>query len=129
MPAKSTRMVSDTERRCRACDQVKTLDEFYSFVRRDRGSRPDKRYYFSDCKPCQSERSRVDRYGTTLKALTEKQGSDICPLCQTRKADSVDHDHATGEVRGAICRKCNLALAYMDDAEWRKRAEVYLACS
>jgi hypothetical protein len=121
-------MVSDTERRCRTCEQVKTLEHFYSFMRRDRESRPAKRYYFSDCKPCQAERSRVDRYGTTLKDLTEKQGSDICPLCLIRKADSVDHDHETGEVRGAICRKCNLILHYIDDAEWRARAEAYIAC-
>lgn len=124
---RKTRMVSATERRCRTCGEVKLLQEFYSFVRRDRESRTDRRYYFSDCKPCQAERSRLDRYGTTLGMLIENQGSDVCPLCLIRKADSVDHDHATGEVRGAICRKCNLILHYMDDVEWRKRAEAYVA--
>jgi hypothetical protein len=120
-------MVSDTERRCRACEQVKPVTEFYSFVRHDRSSRPAKRYYFSDCKPCTGERSRRDRYGVTLAEVIQKQGSEMCPLCEERKADSVDHDHETGEVRGALCRKCNLVLHYIDDTAWRQRAEAYVA--
>jgi len=123
-------MVSDSERRCRTCNKVKHVSEFYSFLRHDRTSRPEgKRYYFSDCKPCACERRRIDRYGVTLAEVVARQGSETCPLCESRKADSLDHDHVTGEVRGALCRKCNLIMHYIDDAAWRARAEVYIARS
>lgn len=132
MPEGKTRIrrqVTENTRRCRTCNQVKGNEEFYSFIRRDRANRPDKRYHFTDCKKCQSELSRLARYGVTLAEMIERQGTALCPLCETRMADSVDHDHETGNPRGALCRKCNLIMHYMDDPAWHARAEVYLARS
>ena len=37
-----------------------------------------------------------------------------------------DHDHATGKVRGILCRQCNLWMAALDVAGWVKAAEKYL---
>jgi hypothetical protein len=124
---RASRNVSDTERLCRTCAQIKPLTEFYSGPRQDRASRGTTRLYFSDCKACCSELRRLARYGTTLGEMVERQGSATCPLCLTRQADSLDHDHSTGEPRGALCRKCNLIMHYMDDREWRARAEAYIA--
>ncbi|MFD8117024.1 endonuclease VII domain-containing protein [Streptomyces microflavus] len=44
----------------------------------------------------------------------------VCALCQrangaTRNL-SVDHDHATGKVRGLLCRPCNNTLGHARDA-------------
>ena len=39
----------------------------------------------------------------------------------------MDHDHEEGYFRGFICRKCNLALGYMNDnPKWLREAADYL---
>jgi hypothetical protein len=60
-------------------------------------------------------------YGLTIEqyeALYEAQGG-VCYLCQratgkTRRL-AVDHDHATGYVRGLLCKPCNSMLAHLRD--------------
>lgn len=47
------------------------------------------------------------------------------PLAEVRPA--VDHDHATGAVRGILCFQCNSALGLLgDDPERIERAATYL---
>jgi hypothetical protein len=67
-----------------------------------------------------SERFRLKMYGLTReqwKAALAGQGGK-CAICQ--RADnrtlSADHDHATGEVRGLLCRRCNLGLGCFQDS-------------
>lgn len=44
----------------------------------------------------------------------------LCALCRRATGKSrrlsVDHDHATGEVRGLLCRPCNTLLGHARDA-------------
>lgn len=53
-------------------------------------------------------------------SMLEEQGG-TCAICKSaettknRKYLSVDHDHATGEVRGLLCHKCNVLLGYARD--------------
>lgn len=72
-------------------------------------------------------------YGITseqYKALYEAQGG-TCYICQratgkTRKL-AVDHDHATGYVRGLLCKPCNSILAHLrDDSYAAARIVSYL---
>lgn len=59
-----------------------------------------------------------------------------CALCRqletqttrgTVRRLSVDHDHATGRVRGLLCSRCNLTLGrHDDDLAWFTRAAEYL---
>jgi hypothetical protein len=49
-------------------------------------------------------------------ALRKAQGGK-CPGCQrdlTTVRECVDHDHATGKVRGLLCHRCNISLGYME---------------
>lgn len=52
-----------------------------------------------------------------------------CALCQngpkTRRLH-VDHDHATGKVRGLLCHRCNRVLPTWVTARWLVGASHYL---
>lgn len=83
-----------------------------------------------------------DKYGITLAdydRMSEAQDHK-CAICggaearlvRVQRADtrrlSVDHDHATGEVRALLCGDCNVGLgAFKDDAARLMRAVAYLA--
>lgn len=70
--------------------------------------------------------------------LYAEQG-ERCAICRDPIADllsddgnhthktAVDHDHATGKVRGLLCGPCNCALGYMrDDPDRMEAAAMYL---
>jgi hypothetical protein len=57
------------------------------------------------------------RYGITEadadRMLVDQRG--LCAICRERPAAHVDHDHATGRVRGLLCFNCNQALGNFSD--------------
>jgi hypothetical protein len=62
-------------------------------------------------------------YGMTLlqyESMLAGQGG-VCKICKTDQPGgqwnvfAVDHDHATGAVRGLLCAKCNAALGALND--------------
>lgn len=66
----------------------------------------------------------------TYEQLLRSQGG-VCAIChqpeRRRQPLSVDHDHATGRVRGLLCDDCNIAIGKMgDDANRLRSAAVYL---
>ena len=61
-------------------------------------------------------------------AMLAEQGG-VCAICKTRpdKPLFVDHSHATGKVRGLLCRLCNFRLGFMrDDPRLTAAATEYL---
>ena len=69
------------------------------------------------------------RYGLTIKdfEFLRRITGGICPLCRTRPAKVVDHDHSTGKVRGVLCHGCNASLGhFLDDPTILRRAALYL---
>lgn len=64
-------------------------------------------------------------------AMYEKQEGK-CMICGAvengkRKNFCIDHDHATGKVRGLLCHNCNVAIGLMkDNTDLLKKAAEYL---
>lgn len=69
----------------------------------------------------------VEEYNSMLEG--QKFVCMICSEpCKTRKSLCVDHDHATGIVRGLLCNRCNRAIGmFKDDPELLRRAADYLS--
>jgi hypothetical protein len=128
--------VPDSQR-CPACKQWKPVSEFP----RNRSTRDGFAAY---CKPCHNERGRRNRqrlHGSTrhyhlkrrygigardVERMIEAQGG-MCAVCRTAPAQHVDHDHATGQVRGILCFNCNGGLGqFRDDRAVLERAITYL---
>lgn len=133
MPSKPTNAVKV----CGACAETKRITEF---SRKGAGGRSAR------CRPCmnlashnaypgKSEAYKAKRrrdgfrngllynYGMTLAAyadLLAKQGG-VCAVCGASASDggrrlAVDHDHATGRVRGLLCRACNRSIGGLKDS-------------
>ena len=73
--------------------------------------------------------------GEAYQAMLDVQGG-VCAICgrpETRTRNGrvqwlcVDHDHATGQVRGLLCHRCNTAIAQLDNSGLLAAAIAYLA--
>lgn len=124
-------------RTCRVCAVTKAITEFH---RRDHDRRR------SDCRTCVSERNKAryrenpERKRAALRRSVYRLGpgqfeamlarqDGRCAVCGDRPTATlaVDHDHATGEVRGLLCRNCNQGLGHFrDDPQRLARAIDYL---
>lgn len=64
--------------------------------------------------------AQLRKYGTSeaeYQQMFERQ-MGLCLICQKPENNiklAVDHDHATGEVRGLLCKRCNMAIGLLDD--------------
>lgn len=88
------------------------------------------------CKPCRSVYIKTHkrymqncklrgRYGLTIKdtdrmLLEQDYKCKACRAPLSLTADThLDHDHATGAIRGILCRGCNMALGCVKDSKVR----------
>lgn len=116
---------------------ARTLDEKRSAARVCRGcgdpipiERSRRAQYCSN--GCKIRSRRHEAYGLTkaeLDLLLVQH--EACAICQTaewgKKGPQVDHDHATGRVRGILCSNCNQGLGrFADDPERLRAAARYL---
>lgn len=69
-------------------------------------------------------RRLVHTYGISAvdynKMFRDQNG--VCAICERPPVDirlAVDHNHASGRVRGLLCNPCNLVLGMMDDKHER----------
>lgn len=78
----------------------------------------------SVCKPCRRALRRRAR-GVDPERCAEPL-ADHCAIC-AGAGEVLDHDHATGAVRGTLCRRCNLLLGrVLDDPALLEAAAGYL---
>ena len=77
-------------------------------------------------------RSLKKNYGISIAAYESllKRQRGVCAICQKgphkRRLD-VDHDHATGKVRGLLCTNCNNGLGrFLDSTLLLSAAKKYL---
>ncbi len=92
--------------------------EVWNKRRRDRRAAENKRPFLTpDQRKANYESNRLQRlYGLTLEQfqiLMGKQGSR-CALCGRVKRLCVDHDHATGKMRGLLCYACNIVVGMFE---------------
>lgn len=113
--------------RCKECERAKRRD-FY-WTNRDaqlqaskdyQALNPEKRYIATLAR----------EYGLTPEEydfMFASQGN-ACAICRVTDVRwFVDHDHATGKVRGILCPKCNSALGFAKDSpEILRAAAQYL---
>lgn len=92
--------------------------------------RPANALYCSEA--CKITSRRHEAYGLTKAELGVLLAQHArCAICQAVdwgvKGPQVDHDHATGRVRGVLCNNCNNGLGrFKDDPGLLRAAIVYL---
>lgn len=133
-----------TEKPCTLCKVVKPAGEFYKHNKRRDGlqtaciectKRTNKTNYESDKDAWHLVRRDNElrkKFGISLSqwlTMYEQQGK-VCLVCKQdggARRLHVDHDHATGKVRGLLCGRCNIGLGYfLDNSERLRAAADYL---
>lgn len=136
---------------CTVCKQTKPQSDFYRRSARPGGDsrckrcrditgKPHRVKYYKEHRDAVIGQARaaslVKKYGITeeqfLQLLEDQNGE--CAICGTpnglvtRKAKlAIDHNHATGEIRGLLCMSCNTALGNLQDSpELLMKAHAYL---
>lgn len=115
---------------CSLCKQSKPIDLF----KKSRGGRG---VYCKSCAVLVTKKWREDNrekflslaWDRTLRVrfgISSKNYSDIfdyqggvCAICKNVNRDgnrlAVDHCHKSGLIRGLLCKRCNLAIGFLDD--------------
>jgi hypothetical protein len=117
--------IPDGQKWCPDCGAIKSLEDFC----RNKNTSNGRATY---CKACHNARAREvrerlygggreyhlrRRYGigqADVDRMLAEQGG-VCACCDKPDPEHVDHDHATGEVRGMLCFNCNQALGNVRD--------------
>lgn len=115
-------------RRCKRCEEVRSLEQFRKRPQCDEG----RGWVCLICQPRTSSEGRylthvLRKYGLTNEQLATlmAQQAGKCAICDQPETAlsrtgkviglSVDHCHTTGAVRGLLCRDCNTVLGKWND--------------
>ncbi len=117
-------------KRCGRCGNEQPSDAFHR-----NASTPDGLHW--TCRSCNTdprvrqplERRRTIRaYDLTREEFEVLRAAldDRCAICRVTftATPHIDHDHATGRVRGLLCRRCNTGLGLFRDDPARLREAI-----
>jgi hypothetical protein len=109
---------------CTKCMKLKPAGDFHKDIKTPTG-------IYSLCKPCAGTERDTRKYKITEKKLKDLISQLSCEICKTelpcRKDKKIDHNHATGNVRGILCNDCNQGLGrFKDDTRLLANAIAYL---
>lgn len=106
---------------CRRCNLSLPVSDFYVNVRYNRLNKNGEpiKYYYSYCKDCMKILSRVNKgkriYKYNIEADEAEQLLKVCEVCGSSENLCIDHRHSDNQIRGILCRECNLALGLLKD--------------
>lgn len=109
---------SERYKQCNICQQISNTKARKKW--RNNNLEKARKYAreWSQNHPKQVESSRIRyRYGLEpeqYEAMRLNQ-KDICAICKTKSIEAIDHCHKQEQVRGLLCRTCNLMLGYAKD--------------
>lgn len=102
---RSSRRPDGLRSECKSC---KRLDD----TARNRAAKPWVKYRYGIC---------ADEYNHIM------QNAKKCDICPNTEGLCLDHDHATGKIRGVLCFRCNRALGlFQEDTQRMLNAIHYL---
>lgn len=127
-------------KKCKTCEQILPFDVFTCRSDRKHKLLDDPSKYGSHCKACDSLKTKLRFFKITRPEYEElrEKSNDCCAICGVSEKDSwngktkhyglyIDHDHATGKVRGLLCHSCNLVIGHAkDDVSLLESAIKYL---
>ena len=82
------------------------------------GIRENRRKTCRKCRnlrPRDKAKKRSYREKSIYGITREKIGPNVCMICGSTEKICIDHCHHTGEVRGLLCRACNIGLGMLGD--------------
>lgn len=114
-PLKPHTKVFDGMKFCSGCDRTLPVERFHVKL----NGRT------TQCAECRGVALRAKTYGLT-HAQVREMISRPCEACGAPSVDTkfvhIDHNHATGVVRGVLCHACNTSFGLMDEDVGRMNA-------
>lgn len=122
---------------CKPCKSVSTV----AYAKRNPAKKASNQKkwaakWYANNKGISKERTRASTlkrlYGITVATYEAmfKSQNGVCVICEQPPINErlcVDHDHATGKVRGLLCKSCNVAIGrFNDDRQKLNNAIAYL---
>lgn len=116
-------LLAQGQRFCYTCDTIKTCEDFYKgqtvckvcvkpVLQRRKELNPDKHRQYH------RKAALLTKYKDLPREVADQLSRNRwghCECCGDMKKLVVDHDHATGLMRGLLCHHCNMMLGHALD--------------